>query len=325
MVAGPESGLSGAEEAQAPLPPVRHHVHLVSDATGETLSSVMRACLVQFEGIAVTQHRWWLVRSQGQVERVAAGVQRTPGMVIFTVVDPDIRKALEDRCQGLGVPVVSLLDPVMEALSRQFALKGRQQPGRQHTLDEGYFDRIEAMHFALALDDGQSRERLREAEVILVGVSRTSKTPTCMFLANKGIRAANVPLVPGIDPPEELFSLPPPDKGGPLVVGLTREPKSLSDIRRTRLRVMKEDRDSAYADVDSVQREVTEARRLFARMGWLALDVTRRSIEEVAATVMTRMAQISGQTTVQAAMDPASAQAGGPRTLTADVVKGSAP
>ncbi|GEO80053.1 pyruvate, water dikinase regulatory protein [Pararhodospirillum oryzae] len=268
-----------------------YHVHLVSDATGETLTSVMRACLVQFDGVPIIQHRWWLVRTQGQVDRLMEGIGRHPGLVVFTMVDPAIRQALEERCRELGVPVLSLLDPVMEALARLSHSKAHRQPGLQHTLDEGYFDRIDAMQFTLALDDGQALDRLSEADVVVVGVSRTSKTPTCMFLANKGIRAANVPLVPEIDPPQVLLDL-----KGPLVVGLTRDPRSLSDIRRNRLRIMNEERDTTYADLEAVEREVTAARRLYTRMGWLVIDVTRRSIEEVAATIMQRLAMMRGET-----------------------------
>jgi regulator of PEP synthase PpsR (kinase-PPPase family) len=266
------------------LPQRSHHIHLVSDATGETVSNVVRACLVQFEDVRVIHHRWWLLRSMGQVTRVIEGIRRDPGMVVCTVVDPQLRGAVEDACRELDLPCVPLLDPVMNALSRLFEVKGHRQPGRQHTLDEGYFDRIEAMHFALALDDGQSLDRLNEAEVVVVGVSRTSKTPTSMFLANKGIRAANVPLVPGIDPPEQLLAL-----SGPLVVGLTRDPKSLADIRRTRLRMMRQNDGTDYADLEKVYQEVTEARRLYARMGWVTIDVTRKSIEEVAATIMQKL------------------------------------
>ncbi|WP_041794352.1 pyruvate, water dikinase regulatory protein [Pararhodospirillum photometricum] len=266
------------------MPDASHHVHLVSDATGETLTSVIRACLVQFEGVPVVQHRWWLVRTRGQVDRMSEGIRRHPGLVMFTVVDPEIRQILEERCRELGVPTVSLLDPVMDALSRMFDFKAHRQPGLQHTLDEGYFDRIDAMQFTLALDDGQCLDRLSEADVVLVGVSRTSKTPTCMFLANKGVRAANVPLVPGMDPPKELLAV-----KGPLVVGLTRDPRSLSDIRRNRLRLMNEGRDTTYAELEAVEREVADARRLYTRMGWMVIDVTRRSIEEVAATIVQRL------------------------------------
>jgi regulator of PEP synthase PpsR (kinase-PPPase family) len=262
------------------LPQRSHHIHLVSDATGETVSNVVRACLVQFEDVRVIHHRWWLLRGMGQVARVIEGIRRDPGMVVCTVVDP----MMEEACRDLDVPCVPLLDPVMNALSRLFEAKGQSQPGRQHTLDEGYFNRIEAMHFALALDDGQSLDRLREAEVVVVGVSRTSKTPTSMFLANKGIRAANVPLVPGIDPPRQLLEL-----SGPLVVGLTRDPKSLADIRRTRLRMMRQSDESDYADLEVVRNEVAEARRLYTRMGWVTIDVTRKSIEEVAATIMQKL------------------------------------
>ncbi len=261
-----------------------YNLHLVSDATGETVSSAVRACLVQFEDIRVVQHRWWLLRSVAQVGRVAEGIARSPGVVIFTIMDPDIRRALEEACKDLQVACVPLLDPVMQALSTIFEARGQFTPGRQHTLDESYFNRIDAMHYTLAHDDGQSLDGLAQADVVVVGVSRTSKTPTCMYLANKGVKAANVPLVPGMAPPPQLEDL-----KGPLVVGLTRDPKSLSDIRRSRLRMMNESQESPYADFHLVRQEVAEARRLYARMGWTVIDVTRKSIEEVAATIMQRM------------------------------------
>lgn len=257
------------------------HLHLVSDATGETVSSVARACLVQFENVQPIQHLWWLVRTEGQVERVIAGIEANPGLVLFTLVDTGVRGLLEEACRHLHVPCIPVLDPVMGALSSFLEAEVQQQPGRQHVLDQEYFNRIDAMHFTLAHDDGQLVDDLDEADVILVGVSRTSKTPTCMYLANRGLKAANVPLVPGVP-------LPPPvvEARRPLIVGLTKDPKSLSDIRRNRLRFLNQEEETDYADPDKVREEVASARRIFARHGWPVIDVTRRSIEEASATIM---------------------------------------
>nr|WP_274605231.1 pyruvate, water dikinase regulatory protein [Phaeovibrio sulfidiphilus] len=267
-----------------------HTVYMVSDATGETMTNVMRACLAQFPGATVVTRRFSFTRTLGQVERLAAELARQPGLVFFSVVDQSIRRALVDRCRELDVPAVSLLDPVLEAMSKAFNEEHLHEPGLQHSLDERYFERIDAMHFALALDDGQATERLKEADVVLVGVSRTSKTPTCMYLANKGIKAANIPLVPGVPPPDALLEL-----KGKLIVGLTTDPRRLTDIRRTRLKIINESEGSDYADPDLVETELREARKLYNRMGWMVIDVTRRSIEEVSATIMQKLGAMNSE------------------------------
>ncbi len=257
------------------------HLHLVSDATGETVSSVARACLVQFENVQPIQHLWWLVRTEGQVERVIAGIEANPGLVLFTLVDTGVRAILEEACRHLQVPCIPVLDPVMGALSSFLEAEMDAQPGRQHVLDQEYFNRIDAMHFTLAHDDGQLVDDLDEADVILLGVSRTSKTPTCMYLANRGIKAANVPLVPGVPLPEQVLAA-----KRPLIVGLTKDPKSLTDIRRNRLRFLNQTEETDYADIEKVREEVASARRLYARHGWAVIDVTRRSIEEASASIL---------------------------------------
>ena len=259
----------------------RFHLHLVSDATGETLSSVARACLVQFDKVEPVQHLWWLVRSQGQVARVVAGIEAEPGVVLATLMDGAVRSLLEEACRQLRVPYIPVLDPVMAALSSYLNVEFGAQPGRQHVLDADYFARIDAMHYTLAHDDGQLLTGLDDADVVLVGVSRTSKTPTCMYLANRGVKAANVPWIPGMAPPPELLSL-----KRPMIIGLTKEPKSLADIRRSRLKFLQQTDETDYADEERVKAEVAEARRFFARQGWPVIDVTRRSIEEASATIL---------------------------------------
>lgn len=266
------------------------HLHLVSDSTGETISAVARACLVQFENVHAVQHLWWLVRTEAQVQRVIAGIESNPGLIIFTLVDTGVRAVLEEACRHLHVPCIPVLDPVMAALAGYVDEEFRAQPGRQHALDAEYFDRIDAMHYTLAHDDGQLVQDLSQSDIILVGVSRTSKTPTCMYLANRGIKAANVPLVPSVPLPPELFTA-----DGPLIVGLTKEAKSLADIRKNRLRFLNQNDDGDYADVDKVREEVTMARRLFARQRWPVIDVTRRSIEEAAAAILQLYAKHRGE------------------------------
>lgn len=263
-----------------PLP--EFHLHLISDSTGETVQSVSRACLVQFEKTATPiEHLWTLVRTEKQAEKVIAGIERHPGLVLFTVVAEDIRNQLQASCRRLKVPCVSVLQPIMAAIGHYLKVEGEHLPGLQHALDTEYYARIAAMDYAMAHDDGQGTWNLEEADVVVIGVSRTSKTPTCIYLANRGVKAANIPLVPGVEIPEELFDL-----RKPLVVGLTKDAKSLVQIRRNRLKMLNDDNESSYADPDAVEEEVTRAKRLFAKHGWPVIDVSRRSIEETAAAIL---------------------------------------
>lgn len=205
---------------------------------------------------------------------------------MFTLVGDVLRRTLQDGCRELQIPCIPVLDPVLAAIGSHLGIQSRGQPGRQHELDAEYFDRIDAMTFALNHDDGQAVWDLHNADVILVGVSRTSKTPTCIYLANRGIKAGNIPIVPGVPLPNEIFSL---DRAGPLIVGLTKEVESLVQIRRNRLRLLSEDKETDYIDPETVRAEVTMARRLCTENDWPIIDVTRRSIEESAATIMQMM------------------------------------
>ena len=258
-----------------------YNLHLVSDSSGETVTNIARACLVQYENVQVTEHFWWLVRTTGQMNRVIEGIRHAPGLVVFTLLDKGVRDLLEQACRDMRTPYVSAIDPVMQALSRFFERQAMSEVGKQHVLDDDYFHRIDAMHFTVQHDDGQSMASMSEADMILVGVSRTSKTPTCMYLANRGFKAANIPLVPGFTLPDKIAVA-----RKPLFVGLTREPKSLTDIRQSRLRIMNEERATGYADLEIVREEIAEARRLFVKHNWPVIDVTRRSIEETAATII---------------------------------------
>ena len=261
------------------------HVHLISDSTGETVHSLARACFVQFEDVVVQEHSWPLIRTAAQVEKILQGIAKAPGPVLYTLVNKDVRERLEEGCRGLGVPTISVMDPIIAAFSKYLGVESRGLPGRQHILDDEYFQRIDAMQFALNHDDGQGLWNLGASDVILTGVSRTSKSPTCLYLANRGLKAANVPIVPGVPLPEELLAF----KNGPnepLVVGLTKDPARLVQVRRNRLRMIADDRDTDYVDLETVRSEVNSARRLFMDQGWPIIDVTRRSIEETAASIL---------------------------------------
>lgn len=264
------------------------HLHLVSDATGETIHSVARACFAQFEGVEAEEHNWTLIRTTGQLEKVLKSIADNPGVVMCTIVNESLRRTLHDGCRRLQVPCIPVLDPVLAALTSYLGLPSRGLPGRQHELDAEYFHRIDAMTFALNHDDGQMTWDMDGADVILVGVSRSSKTPTCMYLANRGINAANIPIVPDVPLPAELFAL--DRKKGPLVVGLTKEVESLVQIRRNRLHLLAENHETDYIDPEVVRQEVTMARRFCTDNNWPVIDVTRRSIEESAAAIMQLLA-----------------------------------
>jgi regulator of PEP synthase PpsR (kinase-PPPase family) len=263
------------------------NLHLVSDSTGETLNSIARATLSRFDEPHVIHHRWSLIRSRLQLDRVLEGIEAEPGPVMYTLVDRSLRLALEQHCMRLGVPALSPLDPVMELLQAELGERAREKRGAQHVMDADYFRRIDAMHYVLAHDDGQGVAGIQEADVCLVGVSRSSKTPTCFYLANRGIKAANVPIVPGATMPPELDNAPCP------VVGLYIEAGALIEIRRHRLRLIgaagvRQDA-TDYVDHEAVKAEIQAARRLCTQHGWPVIDVTRRSIEETAATVLQHM------------------------------------
>lgn len=260
-------------------------LYLVSDATGETISNLTRACLVQFEDLEIIERHWSLLHSASQIERLLQTLEIKPGLVLYTMVNPVLRAQLEEGLRRLQIPSVPVLDPIIAALAAYFNRPSRNQPGRQHELDAEYFERIEAVNFALAHDDGHGVDGYREAQAILLGVSRTSKTPTSIYLANRGVRTANFPLVPGHPVPEELLTLPPFHEGGPLIVGLTQEPERLVEIRRQRLQTLG-DKSNQYVDLQAVRQEITAAKRLCHQHRWPLIDVTRRSIEETAAAIL---------------------------------------
>jgi hypothetical protein len=257
------------------------HVHLVSDSTGETLNALAKAASARFEAIIPIEHLYVLMRSPKQLERALNEIESYPGLVLHTIVDADIRNRLENHCRALDIPAIAVLDPLVVALSRYLGAAVSNRIGAQHNLDNEYFNRIDALNFAIAHDDGALADKIKAADVILVGVSRTSKTPTCIYLGHRGYRAANIPLVPGREAPIELEG-----DNLPLVVGLVASPERLVQIRRNRMLSLNNNPDSSYTDTEAVRNEIIKARRLFERKGWPVIDVTRRSIEETAATII---------------------------------------
>jgi regulator of PEP synthase PpsR (kinase-PPPase family) len=229
----------------------------------------------------VIRHFWPMVRSQQHLDRIIEELAANPGLVLYTLVNDETRQRLEERCRALALPHVAPLDAVTAALEDRLGQEAKARPGRQHMMDEAYFARVDAIHFTIAHDDGANWENWEEADIVLAGVSRTSKTPTSIYLANRGYKVANIPLVIESPPPGSLFAL-----QHPLVVGLTTAPRRLIEIRRNRLLSLNETAETAYVDQERVEQEVAFARRIFSDQGWPVIDVTRRSIEETAAAVM---------------------------------------
>lgn len=258
------------------------HLHMISDATGETLIAVGRAAAAQYVNTTAVEHVYPLVRKADQLDDILRSIEDAPGIVLYTLLAPDLIDKLETSCRALGIPSVNILDPVMTVFQSYLGAASSGRAGAQHALTSEYFSRIEALNFTIAHDDGQLVHDLDDSDIILAGISRTSKTPTSMYLANRGIKTANVPIVPDIPIPVELE-----EAKKPLVVGLVASPERLLQIRQNRLLGLNADSlDSDYTDKAAIAKEVIETRKMCAKHGWEVIDVTRRSIEETAAAIL---------------------------------------
>ncbi len=260
---------------------MRLHLHLLSDSTGETLENIAKAALAQYDDVETVRHFWPMVRTEAHLERILQEIAQNPGLVVFTLVNPATRRILEQRCLALGLPAVAPLDPVNDALSGLLGQQAKARPGRQHVLDAAYFARVDAIQWTIAHDDGIAWEEWEEADIVLAGVSRSSKTPTSIYLANRGYKTANIPIVVESPPPRILYGL-----KNPLIVGLTTSADRLIQVRRNRLLSLNQQPDTSYVEEEAVMRELAFARRMFADNGWPVIDVTRRSIEETAAAII---------------------------------------
>jgi [pyruvate, water dikinase]-phosphate phosphotransferase / [pyruvate, water dikinase] kinase len=263
------------------------HLHLISDATGETLITVARAAAAQYAKVSAVEHVYPLVRTAKQLERVLAELEEAPGIVLYTLLEDDLVSQLEGKCRELGLPCLSILGPVLQLFQSYLGSEKTHRVGAQHVLNAEYFKRIDALNYTMLHDDGQNADGLESADVVLVGVSRTSKTPTSIYLANRGVKTGNIPLIPNIPLPPQLETL-----SQPLVVGLYASPERIVQIRQNRLLGLKAHTDDdQYIDREAVAKEVAFSRRLCARHNWPLIDVTRRSIEETAAAVMKLLAE----------------------------------
>jgi len=256
-------------------------IHKISDATGQTLDVVARACLAQFPKVKVIEKRHTMVRNKQHISKALEMISSNPGFVIFTVVDDELTEQLVLGCKKLQVPYIDLLNPVLSQLGNYVGMDRDSRPGSQHVMDADYFSKIEALHYVLAHDEGQSLSNLNEADIVLVGVSRTTKTPTSIYMANRGYKTANVPYVPGINLPNELLNA---DR--PLIIGITKDPKRLVQIRLHRLEMQGHTEATDYTDLKAVNQEIKEAVSVFQKHNWPLVDVTRKSVEETADTIL---------------------------------------
>ncbi|WP_161139190.1 pyruvate, water dikinase regulatory protein [Propylenella binzhouense] len=264
------------------MTPRYFHLHLVSDSTGETLINVARAAAAQYKHTHAIEHIHSLVRTAAQVEKIVRELEQAPGIVLYTLVDPELAEQLQTGCRALGVPYVSVLEPVLTLFQSYLGTRSAGRVGAQHVLNADYFRRIDALNYSMGHDDGQLVDEIEEADVVLVGVSRSSKTPTSIYLANRGVKTANVPLVLGSPIPPGLLQA-----KHPLVVGLIASPDRIVQVRQHRVLTLKSDEQTDnYVDRAAVTEEIAWSRKLCARQGWPVIDVTRRSIEETAAAVL---------------------------------------
>ncbi len=257
------------------------NIHLVSDSTGETIENTVSATISQFPGVSRKEFFWPMTRTVNQIKDITENLKRNPGLVVFSIVDDDNRTLLENSCKKMNIPYISPLDGLLSTFKKILALSETKITGVQHKLDENYFKRVDAFEFAMQHDDGQRISSMSEADIILIGVSRTSKTPTSIYLANKGYKVANIPLVAHTRLPEELFGF-----KKPIIIGLIKDPRSLMQVRQTRLKMMGENNQTTYDDINHIKFEISQARLIFTKYAWPSIDVSRRSVEETSASVI---------------------------------------
>jgi regulator of PEP synthase PpsR (kinase-PPPase family) len=261
--------------------PSYFHLHLISDSTGETLTTIAKAAAVQYAQVRPIEHVHPLIRSKKQLARVLKEIEQAPGIVLYTVVNQELTEEIELQCRAMKLPALHVLQPIMKVFESYLGAPQTPIVAGQHVVDADYFRRIDALNFSMAHDDGRLPDDLSQADVIILGISRTSKTPTSIYLAQRGYKTANVPLVPGIDPPAVLNT---PHTA--FIVGLVASPERIAEIRRNRMQLMSHRQIEGYADRQQIAAEIVQSRRLFARYGWPVIDVTRKSIEETAATII---------------------------------------
>tara|TARA_A100001015_G_scaffold87202_1_gene96933 strand:+ start:2891 stop:3727 length:837 start_codon:yes stop_codon:yes gene_type:complete len=256
-------------------------IHFVSDSTGETIDAAVAAVIVQFPDVKKKEFFWPMIRSVEQIDSILENTLKNPGLVVYSILNDKNRQELEEGCKRQKLPFISPLDTLFDTIKSNLSITQTKIAGSQHRLDENYFKKVNAFEYAMQHDDGQKVLTMKDADIILVGVSRTSKTPTSIYLANKGLKVGNVPLVSNTPLPEEIFTF-----NKPLIVGLIKDPRSLMHIRQTRLKLIGENHATQYADINSIKLEIIQARKIFTKYAWPTIDVSRRSVEETSATII---------------------------------------
>jgi regulator of PEP synthase PpsR (kinase-PPPase family) len=256
-------------------------IHFVSDSTGETIDAAVVAVMAQFPEVKKKEYFWPLVRSKDQIQQILEETLINPGLVVYSILNDENRKELEKGCENQKIPFISPLDTLLSTIKSNLSITQTKIAGSQHRLDENYLKRVDAFDYAMQHDDGQKILTMKEADIILVGVSRTSKTPTSIYLANKGFKVGNIPLIANNSLPDEIFSY-----QKPLIIGLIKDPRTLMHIRQTRLKLIGESHTTQYGDINSIKLEIIQARKIFTKYAWPTIDVSRRSVEETSASII---------------------------------------
>jgi len=260
-----------------------YQIYLISDSTGETLDRVFLAIKAQFKNIEYDVKAYFFTRTENQISKIMEEAkEKDNAIILYTIVDSSLAKFLANKGDEKKIPCFSVLGNLITNFSKLLNQKASHVPSGQHALNEEYYERIEAIQFSMAHDDGNLIKDINEADIILLGVSRTSKTPTSIYLANKGFKTLNIPLVNAQSIPEELKKNPKLS----CVVGLTTEPKRLVDIRKNRMNTLKETENTNYTNIKEIEKEISDARKTFIKYKWPTIDVTRKSVEETAASII---------------------------------------
>ena len=260
-----------------------YDIYLISDSTGETLERIFLAIKAQFKNFKYKTHFYSFTRTENQISKILEVSQKNNNVIVlYTIVDNKLARHLSNECSLKNIPCFGILGDLIISFSKLLDQKALNVPSRQHIMDDEYYKKIEAIQFTMNHDDGNSVDDIEKSDIILLGVSRTSKTPTSIYLANKGMKISNIPFVNENSVPDILKKNPQKK----CIVGLTAEPDRLVDLRKNRMQSIKDNESTEYTNLDTVQKEMEDARKLFQKYKWPSIDVTRKSVEETAASVL---------------------------------------
>ena len=260
-----------------------YQIYLISDSTGETLDRIFLALKAQFKNIEYKVHSYSFTRTENQILKILEDAKKSKNSVIlYTIVDNNLAKYLANESDGKKIPCFSVLGNLILNFSKILNQKASHEPSGQHVLNDEYYERIEAIQFTMNHDDGKSTKDIEKSDIILVGVSRTSKTPTSIYLANRGFKTSNIPLVNENSLPNKLKDSPQLT----CVIGLTTEPERLVEIRKNRMNSLKETENKSYTNIENITKEIADAKKTFQKYRWPVIDVTRKSVEEAAASII---------------------------------------